>query len=225
MKPAAVGFRVHSGWTALVALTLKEGAPSILARERAQLVRTFTYEYRQPYHTAARMPAGDRGAFVSRMRAEARRLAFRTIHRLKTALAKEGYSLTGSGLLLASGRPLPELDGILASHSLIHTADGELFREAILDATVRAGLSCARIREKDLLDAAARTLGLKSREVSRRIQGLGRPLGPPWSQDEKQASLVAWLAAVAPPSAASSARVATPGGLRPQSPRRLRPGR
>jgi hypothetical protein len=215
MKPAAVGFRVHSGWTALVAVTVKEGTPSILARERAQLVRTFTYEYRQPYHTAARMPTGDRGAFIARMRAEARRFAFRTICRLKATLEEQGYSLTRSGLLLASGRPLPELGGILASHSLIHTADGELFREAIVDATVRAGLPCARIRERELFDSAARTLGLKSKDVSRRIQRLGRPLGPPWSQDEKHASLVAWLAAVAPSSAQPSAKVATRGKARP----------
>jgi hypothetical protein len=198
MKAAAVGFRVHSGWTALVALTVNEHTPLILARERAHLVRTFTFEYRQPYHTAARMPAGDRGAFISRIRAEARQLAFRTIRRLKTALAKEGYSLTRCGLLLASGRPLPELAGILASHSLIHTADGELFREAILDAAARAGLPCARIRERDLFDSAAHTLGLRTSDVLRRIRGLGRSLGPPWSQDEKHASLVAWVAALAP---------------------------
>jgi len=216
MKPAAVGFRVHSGWTALVALTVNKGTPSILRRQRAELARTFTYEYRQPYHTAAKMPADEAGVFVSRMRAEARRLALEAIRKLEGALGKEGYSLTRSGLLLASGRPLPELAGILASHSLIHTADGELFREAILDATARCGLPCATVKEKDLLEAAPRTLGLKSSDLLRRIRGLGRSLGPPWSQDEKYSFLVAWLSAVAPPSARLSARVATRGKSRRQ---------
>ena len=206
MKPAALGFRVHSGWTALVALTAQDGTPSILARDRARLVRTFTYKYRQPYHTAARMPVRDREAFIQSIQAQARRLAFRTILRLRTRLENEGYSLTRSGLLLASGQPLPELAGILASHSLIHTADGELFREAILDATTRCGLPCVRIKERDLLDFAARSLGRKSSDVWRRIVGLGRALGPPWSQDEKRASLVAWLATVAPRSARLSVR-------------------
>lgn len=225
MEPAALGFRVHSGWTALVAVTVNKGTPAILARQRAQLVETFTYEYRQPYHTAAKMPADDAGAFVSRMRAEARRLAFRTIRRLETALGKEGYGLTRSGLLLASGRPLPELAGILASHSLIHTADGELFREAILHATARCGLECATIKERDLLDSAARNLHLKPSDLSRRMAELGSTLGPPWSQEEKYASLVAWLAAVAPAATQFSAKVATQGKSHRQSPRRPQPAR
>jgi len=225
MKPAAVGFRVHSGWTAVVAVAIDEGIPLVLARERAHLVRTFTYEYRQPYHTAATMPADDREVFVSRVRAEARHLAFRTISRLRDTLGKEGYSLTSSGLLLASGRPLPALAGILASHSLIHAADGELFRDAILDATARSGLLCAKVKERDLLDSATRILGLQSRDLSRRMRELGRRLGPPWSQDEKYASLIAWLAAVGSRTARSSARAVTRGKLRPQLRRRLPPGR
>jgi hypothetical protein len=52
MKPAALGFRVHSGWTALVAVALEDRFPIPLLRERSHLVKTFTYEFRQPYHTA-----------------------------------------------------------------------------------------------------------------------------------------------------------------------------
>jgi len=225
MKPAAVGFRVHSGWTAVVAVAMDKGIPLVLARERAHLVKTFAYEYRQPYHTAATMPADDREVFVSRVRAEARHLAFRTLSRLKGELDKEGYSLTSSGLLLASGRPLPELARILASHSLIHAADGELFRDAILYATARCGLLCVKIKERDLLDSGAHTLGLGSRDLSRRMRELGRRLGPPWSQDEKYASLVAWVAATEFRSARSSARAVTRGRLRRQLRQRLQPRR
>jgi len=55
-KPVAVGFRVHSGWTALIALALDKGKPLIVARERPHLIETFTYEFRQPYHPAENMP-------------------------------------------------------------------------------------------------------------------------------------------------------------------------
>ena len=57
MKHAAVGFRVHSGWAALIALTVTKGAPVVLVRERIHLVKNFTYEYRQPYHTAEKLTA------------------------------------------------------------------------------------------------------------------------------------------------------------------------
>jgi hypothetical protein len=194
VKDAAVGFRAHSGWTALVALTVTKGAPTVLARERVHLVETFTYKFRQPYHTAEKMPLGEARAFISRTRTEARRLAFRAIRRLQAGLEAQGFQLIRSGLLLSSGRPLPRLSQILASHALIHTADGELFREALLHASARCGLEAITIKEREIREAATGILRFKPADLSRRIADLGRPLGPPWSQDEKLASLAAWLA-------------------------------
>jgi hypothetical protein len=195
MKHAAVGFRVHSGWAALIALSVTKGAPVVLFRERIHLVENFTYKFRQPYHTAEKLPLAEARAFVARVRSEARRLARRAVRELKTELRDQGYSLTGFGLLLSSGRPLPAFAKILAAHSLIHTADGELFREALLHAAARTGLKPVLIRERDLTDSASRALRCKPADLAQSISDLGRPLGPPWSQDEKFASLVAWLAA------------------------------
>ncbi len=210
MKHAAVGFRVHSGWAALIALTVTKGAPVVLFRERIHLVENFTYEFRQPYHTAEKLPLEEARAFVARVRSEARRLAHRAMSELKTDLHDQGYSLTGFGLLLSSGRPLPALKKILAAHSLIHSADGELFREALLHAAARTGLKPVAIRERELADSASRILCRKPADLAQRISDLGRPLGTPWSQDEKFASLVAWLAASSHPltSRSSQAREA-----------------
>src|SRR6267378_8203328 len=193
-KQAAFGFRVHSGWAALVAVRLDEGSLVVLARQRVHLVETFTYEFRQPYHTAEKMVDGQAREFISRMKAEARRLAYRAVRELESRTQEQGVKLTRCGLLLASGRPLPVLEKILASHALIHTADGELFREAILHASARCGLRDFRIREKELLDRAENVLRLKSAALKRRVTELGRPFGAPWSQDEKFATLAAWLA-------------------------------
>src|SRR6266849_7850988 len=194
MKRAALGFRVHSGWTALVAVSLEKGVPAVLARQRVHLVETFTYEFRQPYHTAKKMPPGEGREFISRMRTEARRLAYPAIRELASRTQEQGVKLTRCGLLLASGRPLPALDKILASHALIHTADGELFREALLHASARCGLREFTIKEKELLERAGQVFHAKPKELMRRVTELGRPLGSPWSQDEKFATLAAWLA-------------------------------
>jgi hypothetical protein len=137
-------------------------------------------------------------AFISGVRGEARRLAQAAIRRLQSEIPRQGYKLVRCGLLLASGRPLPALEKLLASHALIHTADGELFREAILHASGRCGLREFTIKEKELLDAARRTLRVKPAELLRRVTELGRPLGSPWSQDEKFATLAAWLASKVP---------------------------
>jgi hypothetical protein len=205
MKHAAVGFRVHSGWTAMVALAVTKGSPAILVRRRVNLVQMFTYEFRQPYHTAEKLPPPEARAFVVRVRSEARQLALRAMRELQTELRNQGYSLTGFGLLLSSGRPLPAFTKILAAHSLIHTADGELFREALLRAAARTGLKPMAIRERELADSASRALHRKPADLARRISDLGRSLGPPWSRDEKSAALVAWLAASSKTSSAREA--------------------
>jgi hypothetical protein len=166
----------------------------VLARERVHLVEKFTYKFRQPYHTAKRRSPEEGRAFIASVQSEARRLAYRAIRNLQSSLKEQGYELTRVGLVLASGRPLPRLAQILASHALIHTADGELFRGALLHAGARCGFGSASVREKELLSEASRVLRLTPAELTRRIVELGRTLGPPWSQDEKFAFLVAWLA-------------------------------
>jgi hypothetical protein len=198
VKQAAIGFRVHSGWAAIVAVCVEKGVPVVLARQRVHLVDTFTYEFRQPYHTAEKMLLGQAREFIVRMKAEARRLAYRAIRELASRTQEQGVKLTRCGLLLASGRPLPALEKILASHALIHTADGELFREALLHASGRCGLQEFTIKEKELLDRAGQVFRAKSKELMRRVTELGRTLGAPWSQDEKFATLTAWLASKAP---------------------------
>jgi hypothetical protein len=196
LNKAAVGLRAHSGWTALVALFLDKGTPVVLLRRRVHLVEKFTYQFRQPYHTAKKMPLRQGRDFVTQAKAEARRLACRLIRSVESDLKELGFELRQSSLVLSSAKPLPTLEKILVSHALIHTADGELFRQALAQASQRYGLAVTRIRERELLDLAGEALRLRPDEVLRRVTALGHGIGPPWSQDEKFATIAAWLALV-----------------------------
>jgi len=198
MKEAAVGFRVHSGWSAVVAVCVEKSAPVVLHRQRVHLVETFTYGFRQPYHTGEKLGLAEAREFISQVQAEARELAYHAIHGLQAELEERGYKLSRSAVLLASGRPLPELEKILASHALIHTADGELFRESLLHASARCGIAAVCIKERDLLDQAAKAFGVPGAKLLARATELGRPFGAPWTQDEKFATLAAWLTARSP---------------------------
>jgi hypothetical protein len=198
LKQAALGFRVHSGWAAAVAVTIEKGSPSVVAKQRPHLVETFTCAFRQPYHTAEKMPVDEAREFVARVRDEPRRLAYRAIRGLQSDSEVQGIKLTRGCLLLASGRALPSFESILASHALIHTADGELFREALSNAAERCGLEMIGIKERELLQCAKQTLRIQPAVILRRVTELGKPFGSPWSQDEKFATLAAWLAAKAP---------------------------
>jgi len=197
MKQAVVGFRVHSGWSAVVAVCLEKLTPVVLDRRRVQLVETFTYRFRQPYHTGEKMALAAAREFIAGVREKGRDLAYRALRGLQLELEGRGYQLTRGALLLAAGRPLPELEKILASHALIHTADGELFREGLLHASTRCGLAVVSLRERELLEQAAKAFHVPEPNLLRRVTELGRPFGAPWSQDEKFATLAAWLAALA----------------------------
>jgi hypothetical protein len=194
MKKAAVGFRVHSGWSAIVAVSLDKNQPIVLRRQRAQLVKTFSYTFRQPYHTGEKMGFAEAAAFITGVRTDAEELACKALNAMEVDLKEQGYKLERAALLLASGRPLPELQKILQSHALIHTADGVLFREALLSASTRCGLRVDCTKERELLQLCAEAFSMRKPVVLRRATQVGKGFGAPWSQDEKFATLAAWLA-------------------------------
>jgi hypothetical protein len=92
---------------------------------------------------------------------------------------------------------LPGLRDVLASHALIHAAEGELFREVLREASRRCGLGVLEVKERDLEDLAAQALQGGAAEWRRRLAEWGKALGPPWTQDQKRAALGAWLALAA----------------------------
>lgn len=190
---SAIGFRVHSGWAAAVTLSGAAGSPAVLDRRRIQLVGTFTYAFRQPYHTAEKLPLSEANSFVEKVRAESCRLALDGIRAVRKDLAGVKCRIESVALLLSSARELPALERILSSHALIHTADGELFRDAIRQACSRAKIKLACFRERELLADAAERLACSPAALERRIASLGKSLGPPWTQDQKLAALAAWL--------------------------------
>ena len=53
------------------------------------------------------------------------------------------------------------------------------------------------VKERELLERASAMLGKSDMELQSCLQKMGRELGPPWTQDEKYATLAAWLALAA----------------------------
>jgi hypothetical protein len=193
VQTAALGFRVHSGWAAAVVLGGPVDAPVVIDRRKIQLVKVFSYAYRQPYHTAEKMTPKDGKEFICGIQSDAKRLALASLRSLQADLEEGDFEIVRSALLLASGRTLPGLEQILASHALIHTADGELFRDSLRAACARCHLPVEGIREKELFETASEAFSIQVAGLKRRVAAFGKALGPPWSQDEKLAALGAWL--------------------------------
>ena len=193
MKPAVIGVRVHSGWSALVAVSIAGGLPEVVERKRVVLSDASKAGTKQPYHFAEKLSLQKAESHISDCAMASGRLALAAIEAILVDLRGRGYRVDGCALLLASGRALPALPDILASHALIHTAEGEFFRGVVRDAFEQLRVGVTGSRERDL-DANARTaFGSAAPRILQRISGLGRTVGPPWTSDEKNAALAALM--------------------------------
>ncbi len=184
----------------LVAIAGPGAEPAVLLRRRVELSQRTP---RQPFHAAEGRPFAAAEALIRRATDEAVALGERAVRDAVAELCDLGQEPVASGHLLAAGRPLPDLREVLASHALIHAAEGELFRDVLRQASRRCGLAVAQVRERELEERASRSLRRPARELARRVAAWGKVLGPPWTHDEKRAALVAWLA-LAEESAAGS---------------------
>lgn len=191
-KPVAFGFRMHSGWCALVAV-VDDGVLEVVDRRHIVIADASLPGSKQPYHYAANLELKKAEEYLVRCRASSKQLASSAICEILYQLQKNEYRVGGSAVLMGSGRSLPSLEKILASHALIHTAEGEFFRMVVRKACQDAGTTVTPLRERELEERATKTFGKKVNQVKERISSLGKRLGPPWTQDEKLAALAAAL--------------------------------
>jgi hypothetical protein len=132
--------------------------------------------------------------YLARSAKIACRLALCTLQETAGALRGHGFLITGCGIVLASGRPLPPLEKILASHPMIHTAEGEFFRNAIREACRETRIAVMGVRERELFDLAAEKFNFPATRIKRQMDNLRRSAGTPWTADQKYASVAAFLA-------------------------------
>ena len=186
----ALGFRVHSGWAACVVTEPFARPQEGLRRVRVEMADEPAAK--QPYHAAEGLPLAKAEALLARFCAEARCKAERAVAGVIDEAGRRGDAVVGCAVLTGSGRAGVALEATLASHALIHTADGDHFRDAIRNACERHGLVVTGIRERELMARTSRALRASEPELLRRLKDVGRALGPPWRQDEKYAALAAW---------------------------------
>jgi hypothetical protein len=188
MKSAALGFRMHSGWGVLVAVSGDSHSVEILDRKRIVVTDSGVAGANQPYHYAAGLKLSASESHIANCAAISERMALAAIEEVVWELETRDYRIAGAALLLASGRPLPSLSKILASHPLIHTAEGEFFRNSI-----RLRISVEAIRERDVEERVKAVFGNRASRVQHSVAAAGRSIGPPWTKDHKAAALAALL--------------------------------
>ena len=184
---ATLGVRSHSGWAAYVVLAGDAKDPQLLARDRMKLCDSAIAGSKQPFHEAEPMRFDRAEKFISRCTASTAGLAAQAI-----ADIQRQNPVRACCVLTASGKPLPDLRAVLASHALIHTAEGEFYRDAIAHACESCRIVVRRVRERDM-ENELQKLPVPAAAAKARIAEFGKQIGPPWTQDEKLAALGAWL--------------------------------
>ena len=192
MARAALGFRPHTGWAAAVGIVEGPDVPRVVLRRRLELFGASAHVY----HRAAEQRATAR-ALVDDASTEVRLRADAAVAECAAELERAGHAVAGATVIRSSAKLPAALDAILASHPLIHSAEGELFAGALDDACRARKLPVGSVAHRNLSARAAAALGLGEEELRRRVTAAGRAVGKPWAQDQKAAMLAAWPALLA----------------------------
>ena len=194
---AALGFCVHSGWAVLVVLAGPLETPAILDRRRIEIADVEMAGSKQPYHAAQRLNLKEAANLIAACGEASVGLAEKAVKAALDDAIRKSFRVSACGVGIGSGRPLPILEKILPSHPLLHTAEGELFRNAIMSACGNCGLSVTRVKEKEAWIRSSAGLGISQEAIQQHLARMGKTIGPPWRRDEKSATLAAWLALAA----------------------------
>lgn len=192
--PAALGFRLHTGWAALVAIAGVPGKFQVLLRRRIELLPRGDSVPRFVYHKAAELRPSDAAELVSRAEAASEESARTAV---KEVLAHLGALtiVVKAGGIPCSSRPVPtDLSAVLRSHPMIHTAEGALFQRAVTSACQACGLAVISVREREVWRSVSTSWSLKEEEMRTQVDGLRKSVGAPWGTDQKTATAFALLA-------------------------------
>jgi hypothetical protein len=195
-SPVALGWRSHSGWAVLVAVAGPAAAPVVVRRERVELLPGSLP--RQPYHEAAEGDLSiDEGQdLVTEVAEAAATAACSAVTAAVAALDQAGHTARAVGLVAGDRRVPRQLVRILASHPLLHAAEGHLFEAALASGSAEAGLAVVSVARRTVFEDAAGATGMTVGDLHAALLAAGKVAGPPWQLDHREAAAAA-LAALA----------------------------
>ena len=191
---AALGFKLHTGWAALVAVAGDPEKIQVLLRQRIELLPPDSSIPRFVYHAASEMPLAEATELVKRGTKAAQEAARLAVKDAMEELSSRGVRVDVCGVLSGSTVVPNDLAAILRSHPMIHSAEGVLFQNAIVSACEGRELPVVLSREREVWVRAAATWDIAEPALRKSVDGLRKSLGPPWSADHKSATAVALIA-------------------------------
>ncbi len=184
--PCVVSVAEHAGWAHLVCVAALGNVPAVIARRRVALIDqglpTLPYE-----HETAAMREDEANAVIAKVR---RSIAARTLEALRRVVSELAPAHTAVALAIREP-PFDDLPATVAavrtSYRLLCAADGMLYQLAICRAARQLELEVHLCRRGDEAAQAADRLGVTSAEIEEFVSRVGRPAGPPWTQEHRRA--------------------------------------
>lgn len=146
-----IGFRVKSGWAAVVLVTGPVRSPQVHNVARIDLSDPRLPEARQPYHAAMGKLEADKPTVNQRVRV-VRRVAQESISRLLAIYHRRGYMIRRASLVV---RRRIDPASIPNPHIRAHAFEGQLFRSVVEDTLHAHDICTAVFLERDAYDKAA----------------------------------------------------------------------
>ncbi|MGH6993244.1 MAG: hypothetical protein ACREEH_07885 [Caulobacteraceae bacterium] len=190
MAELVLGFRPHTYWTAVVALAGPAEAQEVVFRKRLIFARG---REREAFHQAAEIDLASAPSLIENMRASTTERVCGALEPLLAELKSGGCAPRLAVVPGPTAKLLDSLEAILASHSRIHAAEGDFYRDIVAAGCTTAGLKIVRVAENEIPLRLAERLSIDLVELAARTRAMGARLGPPWSEDERLAFQAAWL--------------------------------
>ena len=187
MSAAYLGFRVKSGWAAVVLIAGTRKAPRLIDSRVIELSDPRVAHSRQPYH-AGLGTAQTNVAKVTRLIKGIERFSRVTIAKLLAEYGAE-HRIRRAGVVVAS---LTDPATIANQHMRAHGSEGQLFRRVVVESLERHGLAVRVVLERDVYALLGKRLRTAPVFARARVAALGEGAGR-WRAEQKVAAAAAWL--------------------------------
>jgi hypothetical protein len=192
-QTAALGFRVKSGWAAVVLLTKPAHLLKLCDVNRVELCDPRLPETRQPYHAAMGKLETDSTKLNQRERV-VRSISQQSLTRLLKGYRQKGFRIKRAAIVVGS-----EIDpaDIANPHIRAHALEGRLFRSAVEQTLQDVEICTEVLLERNAYPSVAARLKQSNDDLKRAIQDFGRSApakSGPWRAEQKLAALAALLA-------------------------------
>ena len=184
--PCVVSVAEHTGWAHLVCVAARGNVPAVIARRRVALIDKGLPTLPSEHETTA-MREDEANAVIAAVR---RSIAARTSDALRSVLTELAPAHTAVALAIRQP-PFDALPATVAavrtSYRLLCAADGMLYQLAVCRAARQLELEVHLCRRGEEAARAAEQLGVTPAQIEEVVSRVGRPAGPPWTQEHRRA--------------------------------------